>query len=78
MQRPQQLEKQKLKWFDGFRTLKLIHHLRDTVFPVINMFDAADQVFDWLNIPKPQRGTEIIPPVETQKEYLYLMRKFYL
>jgi hypothetical protein len=73
-----QLSKQKLKWFDGFRTLKLIHHLRDTAFSVINMFDALDEMFIHLNIARPfRKGTEL-PSIEMQKEYLNLMREFYL
>ncbi len=44
------LHSQKIKWFDGFRTLKFIHHLRDTVFPQINMFDALDTLFKRLNL----------------------------
>ena len=28
-------------WFDGFKTLKLIHHLRDTSLPQIDMFEAV-------------------------------------
>ena len=39
----EQINKQKHYWFDGFKTLKLIHHLRDTVFPAENMFDADTQ-----------------------------------
>ena len=73
-----QLSKQKVKWFDGFRTLKLIHYLRDTAFPLINMFDALDEMFIELNILKPVRkGTEP-PSIEIQKEYLNKLREFYL
>ena len=28
------------RWFDGLRTVRCIHHLRDTVWPDISMFDA--------------------------------------
>lgn len=31
------LTKQLHTWFDGFRTLKLIHHLRETIYPSINL-----------------------------------------
>jgi hypothetical protein len=72
-----QLLKQKVKWFDGFRTLKLIHHLRDTAFSLVNMFDALDEMFIKLDITKPEReGTEI-PSIEIQKIYLKLIREFY-
>jgi len=29
----QALERQFHRWFDGFRTLKLLHHLRDAAYP---------------------------------------------
>ncbi|KAF0149731.1 MAG: hypothetical protein FD143_2712 [Ignavibacteria bacterium] len=41
----EQLQKQKHFWFDGFRTLKLIHYLRDSKYPAINIFDALNQIF---------------------------------
>ncbi len=47
-----QLTHQRKIWFDGFKTLKLIHHLRDTAFPKINMFDALDMLFIKLGINK--------------------------
>lgn len=37
-----QLNKQKHFWFDGFRTLKLIHYLRDNGFPQAEMYEAVD------------------------------------
>lgn len=36
-----QLSKQKHFWFDGFRTLKLIHYLRDNGFPQVKMYAAV-------------------------------------
>jgi hypothetical protein len=39
---PEQLRRQFHRWFDGFRTLKLIHHLRDTVYPRQEMFSAVN------------------------------------
>ena len=71
-----QLQYQKQNWFDGFKTLKLIHHLRDEQFPKINMFDAADQLFlkFGLNLIK-RNKCENIPPLDVQKEYLFKLRK---
>ena len=40
----EQLAKQKHFWFDGFRTLKLIHHLRDNGIPQEEMFGAVESV----------------------------------
>lgn len=72
-----QLYNQKLKWFDGFKTLKLIHYLRDTAYPEINMFDALDEMFKMLNInfeSKRKKGT--IPQIDIQKKYLIEMRNY--
>jgi hypothetical protein len=46
----EQIQKQKQFWFDGFRTLKLIHHLRDNSFPMINTFVAIEKLFSLLNV----------------------------
>ena len=71
-----QLQYQKLNWFDGFKTLKLVHHLRDNAYPVINMFDAVDQLFlkTGINVIKNRDG-ENIPGLDMQREYLYKLRK---
>ena len=70
-----QLTHQKKIWFDGFKTLKLIHHLRDTAFPELNMFNALDMFFIKLGINKSidRNGVEI-PDINIQKEYLQLLR----
>jgi hypothetical protein len=66
----EQIRIQQLRWFDGFRTLKLIHFLRDNYFPSINMFDALDIIFAKYNITTPPRGNENIPVMEIQLQYL--------
>jgi hypothetical protein len=70
-----QLTHQKKIWFDGFKTLKLVHHLRDTAHPEINMFDALDMFFIKLgiNFSIDRNGVDI-PDINTQKEYLQLLR----
>ncbi len=69
-----QLTHQRKIWFDGFKTLKLIHHLRDTAFPKINMFDALDMLFIKLGINKSiDRNGDDIPELNIQKEYLNLL-----
>ncbi len=71
-----QLTHQRKIWFDGFKTLKLIHHLRDTAFPKINMFDALDMLFIKLGINKSiDRNGVDIPELNIQKEYLILLRE---
>ncbi|RKY90867.1 MAG: hypothetical protein DRQ01_08555 [Ignavibacteriae bacterium] len=71
-----QLQYQKLNWFDGFKTLKLVHHLRDSAYPEINMFDAVDQLLikTGKNIIKNRTG-ESIPELDVQREYLYKLRE---
>jgi len=70
-----QLQYQKKIWFDGFKTLKLIHHLRDTAFPEVNMFDALDSFFIKLGINiLINRNGKTIPEIDIQKEYLYILR----
>jgi hypothetical protein len=68
------LHSQKIKWFDGFRTLKFIHHLRDTTFPQINMFDALDILFKQLNLSPISKRAEEIPEVSIQLKYLQTLR----
>jgi hypothetical protein len=78
----EQINKQKMIWFDGFKTLKLIHYLRDNGFPSVNMFDALDNIFSIIplqlielnNMYKITRS-ESVPSLEVQMEYLSLLRK---
>lgn len=71
-----QIRKQKYYWFDAFKTLKLIHHLRDTSYPLINMFDAIDQLLELYGIDgKISRNKNSLPGLDKQKEYLLLLRK---
>ncbi len=71
----EQLKKQKLVWFDGFMTLKLIHFLRDNGFPLINMFDALDEMFTNFNQKNIYRKNKSeLPDLEIQKKYLNVLR----
>jgi hypothetical protein len=69
-----QIRKQQLRWFDGFRTLKLIHFLRDNYFPNINMFDALDIVLANFDFQLPDRMNEKIPEMKIQLQYLEKLR----
>jgi len=69
-----QLNIQKQRWFDGFRTLKLIHHLRDTALPLMNMFDALDILFKYSNLPAIKERDNDIPNISIQKKYLQTLR----
>lgn len=72
---PNEIEKQKHFWFDAFRTLKLIHYLRDATYPNINMFDAIDELLKIIKIENSIKRKSEIPDLKTQKEYLNLLRK---
>jgi hypothetical protein len=67
--------KNKIQWFDGFRTLKLVHHLRDTKFGLIPMFDAVDQMFRMHSADISILRDEAVPDLKTQTEYLERMRE---
>lgn len=69
-----QIRKQQLRWFDGFKTLKLIHFLRDVYFPNINMYEALDTMFSKCGISKPSRMFKDIPSIEIQLQYLEKLR----
>lgn len=68
-----QLNYQRSNWFDGFKTLKLIHHLRDTSCPNINMLQAADELLNMLNVSR----NNIIKnsALETKNNYLLKFRE---
>jgi len=70
-----EIEKQKKFWFDAFRTLKLIHYLRDVSYLNINMFDAIDELLRLMSVENKIKRNSAIPELETQKEYLLLLRK---
>ncbi len=70
-----QIYNQKIRWFDGFKTLKLIHYLRDKSYPLMNMFDALDEMLKNFDIKFADRKGISIPTVEIQIKYLELLRK---
>lgn len=73
--KPEQIKNQKKLWFDGFRTLKLIHYLRDNQFGLINIFDAVDEMIEMINPDFKIKRSKEIPAIEIQLEYLNLLRK---
>lgn len=70
-----EIKKQKHYWFDSFKTLKLIHYLRDTAFPNVNMFDAVDELLKMMGVENKIKRNSKIPDIEIQKEYLLMLRK---
>jgi hypothetical protein len=50
---PDALAKQFHVWFDGFKTLKLIHYLTEKDFPQKDMFSVLKDMFDRMNLHSP-------------------------
>jgi len=71
----EQIRKQKILWFDGFKTLKLIHYLRDNTFPPEKMFDALDDIFLNYGINVERKIENEIPEIDIQLNYLDALRK---
>lgn len=71
----EQLQKQQINWMDGFRTLKLIHYLRDYAYPNINMFNAVKELFDLMKKKIPFNTNDTIPSIKIQLEFLNFLRK---
>lgn len=43
-----QLNYQRKNWFDAFKTLKLMHHLRDTSFPMLDIKSGVEKLFKFV------------------------------
>lgn len=69
-----QLKQNIINWMDGFRTLKLIHYLRDNAFPNENMFFSINQLFDLCGKLKLSFSNNEIPELEIQLEFLKQLR----
>ncbi|MDP1994127.1 MAG: hypothetical protein Q8K40_02665, partial [Ignavibacteria bacterium] len=70
----EQLQRQKNIWFDGFKTLKLIHFMRDNGFPPQPMFASLNRLFEEMKIEVDFRSGEEIPPFIDQVKYLEMLR----
>ncbi|MBI9070892.1 MAG: hypothetical protein JEY94_04805 [Melioribacteraceae bacterium] len=71
----EQIQRQKSLWFDGFRTLKFIHFLRDNGFPSVSMFDALDSMFQLNSTHFKIERESKIPDKDIQLKYLEILRK---
>jgi len=72
---PAGIMRHKVRWFDGFRTLKLIHYLRDNEFSITPMFDALDRIFEMYSCSEKIKRNSLIPGRSVQLEYLEKLRK---
>ena len=72
----EQINLQKRLWFDGFKTLKLIHFLRDNGFENKPMFPHLAEVFEMNGgcLPGGYAG-ETIPEINIQIEFLKILRE---
>ncbi len=71
-----QIQNQKKIWFDGFRTLKLIHYLRDNDLPNEPMFSVLDEFFLYKKqTANLQNDTVKLPSLNIQLKYLEYFRK---
>lgn len=69
------MAKQFNDWFDGFKTLKLVHYFTREIYPQINMFRALEQIIDMLNISGLKYPSEEEnPPLIEQKAILSYLR----
>jgi uncharacterized protein YjaG (DUF416 family) len=71
----EQLIKQKSFWFDGFRTLKLVHYLRDHSLGLSPMFNALDELFALIGVNAPSEREIAVPAEREQIKYLQLLRE---
>jgi hypothetical protein len=70
------LPKQFHVWFDGFKTLKLIHHLTENGFPLVDMFKALKDLLRMIDHPYPEEIKEkITPSIAEQMEILSFIRQ---
>jgi len=59
------------QWFDGFKTLMLIHHLTRTAMPRVKMFDALGELFVMVERKCPVRAEAgAIPSLQQQMQIL--------
>jgi len=70
----EQLQRQKSTWFDGFKTLKLIHYLRDNGFPPQPMFSSLNHLLEEMRIEFDFGSEDEIPPFVIQQKYLETLR----
>ncbi len=69
-----QINKQKNIWMDGFRTMKLIHYLRDNSFPNENMFASVNYILQKNKVEPIPIPNELVPNFETQLKFLEQLR----
>jgi hypothetical protein len=65
------------RWFDGFKTFKLIRHLANTGFPPVHMFTALETLAEMMEDRLPVTVTPgSVPPLREQMEILEHLRSY--
>lgn len=72
-----EIRKQKIYWFDAFRTLKLIHYLRDAIYPNVNVYEALKFFSNKFELVLEYDEQEIQNNYQLQKQVLISLRKFF-
>jgi hypothetical protein len=70
-----QLIYQRKNWFDAFKTLKLIHHLRDTTFPMLNIIEGVEKLLKQVDHPFISISNYQMNEVDIRQHYLSELKK---
>ena len=70
-----QLSQNIKNWMDGFRTLKLIHHLRDSAYPNEKMFESVNELFSLSGSKTIEFSSNINFDFEKQMGFLTRLRE---
>ncbi|MCK9279566.1 MAG: glycosyltransferase family 2 protein [Melioribacteraceae bacterium] len=71
---PIQINKQKKFWFDGFKTLKFIHYLRDKYLPEIGLFRAVEELLKVIGESSPS-SENAMNDIDIQIKFLEKLRE---
>lgn len=70
-----QLSQNIKNWMDGFKTLKLIHHLRDSAYPNEKMFESVNELFSLSGSKTIEFSSNINFDFEKQMGFLTRLRE---
>ncbi len=70
-----QLTFQKKIWFDGFKTLKFVHYMRDTHFPNIPYSTACRNLLTLMDLRYPEAETQVVNAENSKLSLLNLLRE---
>ena len=76
---PDHLRRQFHVWFDGLKTLKLVHHLDRSLYPPVAMFSGLKQLLQMMKkeIPLLENMPAGVPAPETQFAILAELRTLF-